>query len=118
MARTHLKIESLDVDVDLLTQGTVTLGEAAAIEKVIGVPFSKLDKDSAEVLAAFIWVSARRQNLALTIDDIRGVPFGELDLTNDEIGGDAADPSQPAAPASEDGDPTPSTTASAGTASA
>lgn len=114
----HLKIESLGIDVDLLTQSTVTLGEAAAIEKAVGVPFSRVDRDSAEVLAAFIWVSARRRNLALTMDDIRGVPFGDLDITDAE-GGDAADPSQPADPASaEDGDQTPSTIASDGTASA
>lgn len=117
MAKAHLKIASLDVDVDLVTDTTVTLGEAGAIERVLGTPFSKLDKSSVETLTAFFWVSARRKNMALTIDDIRGISFSELELTG--VDGEAVDPSQLAAPASEEGgDPTTSRPENSGTPSA
>lgn len=118
MARPSVKVPKLDIDTELLTPDTLTLGEAAALEKALGQRWSAIDKESVDTLIALVWLSARRHNLALTLDDIRGITFSEIEL-NVGDDGDASDPSPAADPASaEDGDPTPSTTESAGTASA
>lgn len=98
--RPRVKITRLEVDTELLSRDQLTLGEAATVEKVLGVPFPRIEPDSAEAMIAFVWISARRHDMSLTLDDIRGVTFDELDLVMPEEG-EAVDPSLPADPAGE-----------------
>lgn len=93
----RLTIPKLDVDVPMLTQKALTLGEASALEKACGMRFQEITEDTTNtaVVAAMIWLSARRQHLAITIADIQALTFDDFDLTPPED--DQVDPSQPAA---------------------
>jgi len=58
-----------------------TFGEARAIEKVTGVPFSAMadpKNQTVDFMAALVWVSMRRVNPDVTFDDIDDIDMAVL----------------------------------------
>ncbi len=117
MARPRLVIPKLDIDCEFLTQKTMTLGEIAHLEKVLGQTLHSSDPHAMAVVNGVLWMSARRVRRDITLADVEALTQEDFDVIQPE--GDAEDPSQAADPAeADDGDPTTSTPAAGNTSSA
>lgn len=57
-----------------------TFGEAKAIEKVTGRPFSTMSDENQpiDVMQAFVWISMRRSNPDITFDDLDDLDMSVL----------------------------------------
>lgn len=58
-----------------------TFGEARAIEKVTGIPFSSMadpSKQSVDLMQALVWISMRRVDPEITFDDLDDLDMGIL----------------------------------------
>lgn len=109
MARPRLTIPSLGIDCEFLTQKTMTLGETAHLEKVLGQTLHSTDPHAIAFVNGVLWMSARRVRRDITLEDIEALTQEDFDITQPGGEGDE-DPSQPAdQAAAEDGDPKTST---------
>ena len=81
-----------------LDPAALTFGDLEAFEDAAGVglmdTFSKIDKNgttglSIKTVMALVWICGRKDNPALTFDDVRAMTFDELEI---DVGGNGADP--------------------------
>lgn len=63
----------------------VTIGEAAAIEKVTGKPFETLAKSPSVVgMQALVWIAMKRADPSLRFSATEDIPFEEISVELDE----------------------------------
>lgn len=78
--------DSISVD---FNPDDMTFGDMIDFEDVAGIPITALEKDqaiSSRVLLAMVWIGARRDNPAFTIDEARALKVDQVNFT---------DPTQP-----------------------
>ena len=72
-----------------VTEGDLTLGEAAELEKITGQGYD-LTRIGALGLLALTYISVKRVDSSITVEDLRGLKAGDIDLQVEE-----ADPVPP-----------------------
>jgi len=82
-----------------LDPALLTMGDMADFEDAAGVPlldtFTKIDQSGSigdlpmRAMIALVWVCARQDDPAFTLDDARKIKIGDLEI---DVGGNGADP--------------------------
>lgn len=81
MAEETLRIR-IDGNVFPFSMDTMTWGELAEIETIIGGPIDEVNLESAKGIVALAYVIARRHNELVTIDSIKALPMGAIELVD------------------------------------
>lgn len=75
-----------------IDQDRLTFAEARAIERVVGLPFDKLDQSSLTATQAMIWVAMKRADPALKFTDLDDLEFGDFEIIEADVPEVEADP--------------------------
>ena len=69
----------------------LTLGEMCDAERYFGVEFGENATSGVRMASALLWITIRRDDPTVTVDDIRNLP---MDVFADITGGDAGPPAE------------------------
>lgn len=76
-----IKVQGVEYDLDM---DKLTLGELEEIEDATGRSLSDMDQGSVKTMNALAWIAKRRKAPMTTLDDIRQLTAGDIEVVEDE----------------------------------